>query len=89
MTTTHRSPYPVHHHEVYVTYEDMEAMKKSINGTTVTVYTTEEEGHRHQLELQMQYPFGHIVYWIRILSCDGFKYCHDGHGAYATYELRL
>ena len=56
-------------------------MRKSINGTTVTVYTTESEGHRHQLELQMHQHFGDIVYGLRIMACDGVQHddCHDDH----------
>jgi len=51
-------------------------------GNTVTVYTTEESGHMHELVLKMD-PAHHNFSRLLIVSCDGLNVCADKHNHYA------
>lgn len=76
MTVTHANPPGMHSHEVYITLEEMTALQRI--GTRVRVYTSESNGHHHELTLTMD-PKHPDLSQLLIVSCDGSALCWDGH----------
>ena len=81
MTTTHNNPPGMHSHEVYITREEMIALERI--GTRVQVYTSESNGHHHQLTLTMD-PQHSDLSTLIIVDCDGQETCWDGHSKQIT-----
>merc|ERR1719334_506884 len=72
MGTATKTPPGSHTHEVVITADQ----KKSLEaGHRVLVFTTQNEGHSHQVELM--YDKGHHSF--QISHCDGQTHCWDGH----------
>lgn len=76
-STTHANPPGMHSHSLYLTDEEMKALL--LHGTTVSVYTTENNGHQHQLELKMDPSRNGTLSQLLIVSCDGMDNCWDAH----------
>lgn len=74
-STTHANPPGMHAHDIYLTAEEMEAL--SHNGT-VSVYTTENNGHQHEMELKKN-PTSQGLQNLIVVSCDGLPRCWDHH----------
>lgn len=76
MSTTHVNPPGMHAHEVYITLEEMVALERI--GTRVRVYTSENNGHHHELTVTMD-PNHPDLNQLLIVNCDGNASCWDGH----------
>ncbi|KAH3827759.1 uncharacterized protein LOC127881513 [Dreissena polymorpha] len=76
LAETHMNPPGTHHHDFYLTAEEMKAIAR--NGTVVSVYTTENNGHQHALELIMDPAHANFQRLI-VKSCDGKPTCWDSH----------
>ncbi|XP_045189241.2 uncharacterized protein LOC123546768 [Mercenaria mercenaria] len=76
MSITHTNPPGMHYHEVYITREEMIALERI--GTRVRVYTSESNGHHHELTLTMD-PQHSDLSTLLIVDCDGKETCWDGH----------
>ncbi|CAH1780052.1 unnamed protein product [Owenia fusiformis] len=78
MAYTVKNPPGEHTHTVFLSGEEV----KSLNaGKAVTVDTTEESGHSHNLVLRQSNPnvtTGAKYYYV---TCDGKKVCWDAHGS--------
>jgi hypothetical protein len=72
MVTTFQDPPGEHTHDIYINQEELEEMKKR---GTVTVTTSEDMSHSHQLDLKWN-SRRHMVY---ISKCDSLAHCWDGH----------
>merc|ERR1719228_652461 len=72
MVTTFQDPPGEHQHDVYINNEELEELK---NRVTLTVTTSEDMGHSHQLQLKWDRR-RHYVY---IYKCDSLSHCWDGH----------
>merc|ERR1711860_430665 len=81
-STSHMDPPGMHKHELYITAEEMHAILKT--GTTVSVYTTQNNGHQHQLDLK--YDPAHTDR-LKIVSCDGLPSCWDHHSGYVYISV--
>ncbi|XP_045189240.2 uncharacterized protein LOC123546767 [Mercenaria mercenaria] len=75
-STTHSNPPGMHYHDIYLTAEEVKALHN--NQTIVSVYTTENNGHQHELELKRD-PHRHDLNRLHIVSCDGNTHCWDHH----------
>lgn len=84
-STTHADPPGMHAHDLFLTYEQMVALEKQ--GTTVSVYTTENSGHQHELVLTMDPNRHGRQDRLKILKCDGLTTCWDHH--YNVVYIRL
>ncbi|XP_071146254.1 uncharacterized protein [Mytilus edulis] len=73
-SVTNQDPPGHHFHEFYIDYEDMQDLAK---GLTVTVGTTTDNSHSHQLEIS----FDANTHTYKIHKCDGQAKCWDGHSA--------
>lgn len=76
-STTHANPPGMHAHDLYLTAEQVKAL--SNNGTKVNVFTTETNGHQHELELIMDHNRVKLDRLL-IVTCDGLTRCWDHHG---------
>jgi len=74
---THMDPPGMHKHQLYITAEEMHAILHT--GTTVSVFTTQNNGHQH--DLQLKHEPGHNDR-LKIVSCDGRPTCWDHHSGY-------
>lgn len=79
-STTHANPPGAHYHDLFITAEEMKVLAHF--GNTITVYTTEDSGHQHELVLKMD-PAHHDFSRLIIVSCDGQNACWDRHNHYA------
>ena len=73
-STSHMDPPGMHKHDLYLTAEEMHAIQHT--GTTVHVFTTQNNGHQHELELQRDPAHKDR---LKIVSCDGRSGCWDHH----------
>lgn len=76
-STTHADPPGMHAHDLYLTDEEMTALQR--DGTTVSVYTSEDLGHQHELVLKMDPKLHGSQARLTIVSCDGLPTCWDHH----------
>ena len=83
-TTTHDAAAGMHKHDLYVTAEEMTHLHAS-NNNTVTVFTTENNGHQHELTLRVDPAH---KYALRIVDCDntGKPVCWDHHYASVYHQ---
>jgi hypothetical protein len=72
-SVTHDNPPGMHSHELYLTPEEMVALQ---HNHTVRVYTTENNGHSHELELKNDQNINQLL----VVKCDGLPHCWDHHG---------
>ncbi|KAL4220653.1 hypothetical protein ACF0H5_021049 [Mactra antiquata] len=75
-STTHDDPPGMHVHDVYLTEEEMTALK---HGATVSAYTTEDNGHQHELVITMDPHLQGRTNRLKITTCDGLRNCWDHH----------
>ena len=67
----------MHLHDIYLTPEQMRALKR--NTTQIHVYTTLNNGHNHEMVLKRD-PHRHDELRLIVASCDGKPTCWDKHG---------
>ena len=70
-----------HHHDLFLTEEQMHALKR--NGTQVHVFTSLNKGHSHEMVLERD-PHRIDEDRLKVVLCDGKPDCWDHHGHYVT-----
>ncbi|RUS88884.1 hypothetical protein EGW08_003323, partial [Elysia chlorotica] len=75
MSLTHMEPPGEHRHDFYLNAEELDELK---HGVHLTVTSSLDLGHEHELELV--YRRGRV----KILRCDKMTACWDGHTQYPT-----
>lgn len=82
-SSTSVTPPGVHHHDIYLSADDIADLE---SGKTVAVYTSLNNGHQHALEL---YADKHIHYrqnHYKMSLCDGRPQCWDHHTNRLYYQ---
>ncbi|XP_005104802.3 uncharacterized protein LOC101855125 [Aplysia californica] len=75
MSTTVLDPPGEHNHDFFLNLEELDEIKK---GSHLTVTTSEDMGHTHELELYYRRGV------LKINTCDGLRSCWDAHTNYVT-----